>query len=956
MSEPVLISPLLDDYIMGGPISDHHGVCCCPAMKKDTDERYIVKVISVPASPAKIDALLLTGAYPDEASVLRYFEDVTEGIVDEIRALEGLSEQEGFIPYTAHQVVPMESGKGFDIYAISPYQRTLQKHFKRHTFTHLDALNLGLDLCAALSVARRSGYLYVDLKPSNVYVIDQRLFRIGDIGFVRMDSLKYASLPERYISAYTAPEAADAFSSLDPTMDIYAAGLILYQAYNNGELPFNEDIQPGDALPAPMYADNEMSEIILKACNPDPAQRWEDPMQMGQAIVSYMQRNGANDTPIVPVPQPVEEDDAEVTEETVAETAEIVTDDAESTEAVIEKDPEIAEIELLVKDHNDEVLEGEENLEDITTEVSEMLSQADELAAAEVPEPVVVPDHIDIPEPEPIEAPEAEETDDAADSENADDSDDAAPDAESTDEESAEEEAEAAREQPKKKHRWVPFVIIAAILAALVAGAFFFYKQYYLLPVESISVQGSEDSLTVFVDTDIDESLLTVICYDTYGNQIPAPVNNGKAIFTGLVSNTAYNIKVIANGFHKLTGNYTAAYSTPIQTNIVQFDAVTGNVDGSVILSFSVEGPDCDEWTVYYSARGEEERSATFTSHMVTLTDLTVGSEYIFRLVPKQSLYINGQDKILFTPSAVIRAQNVEIISCMNNALTVQWAVQEGVEVSSWAVYCYNENYKQTIITTDTFATFTDLDHTAEYTVEVKAAGMSVSEKMTVPANSVTASNFKIDTSTPATFIISWDPSQPIPADGWVLRYSIAGNSTEFKIPCSNNNITIFPVIPNATYTIRLEDTAGNVLLGSNAVITTAAPVDFNQQFDGFVAARENLTFQMCKRPVWTNWDHYDVRAADYTTEFAAGENAAFVVHFNKRYASTEEPVVITYVVRNAGNEPFLISHSTSTWLDMWYKNYCELDIPALPSQAGSYTMEVYFNGGLAAQLAFKMK
>ena len=63
MSEPKLISPMLDDFAMGGPISDHHGVRCCPAMPNGSDKRYIVKVISIPASQVQLEAFLLTGIY-----------------------------------------------------------------------------------------------------------------------------------------------------------------------------------------------------------------------------------------------------------------------------------------------------------------------------------------------------------------------------------------------------------------------------------------------------------------------------------------------------------------------------------------------------------------------------------------------------------------------------------------------------------------------------------------------------------------------------------------------------------------------------------------------------------------------------------------------------------------------------------------------------------------------------
>ena len=65
MSEPKLISPLLDGFVIGDAISDHDGVRCYPAMREDSDDKYIVKVITIPASDTQLDALLLTGAYSD---------------------------------------------------------------------------------------------------------------------------------------------------------------------------------------------------------------------------------------------------------------------------------------------------------------------------------------------------------------------------------------------------------------------------------------------------------------------------------------------------------------------------------------------------------------------------------------------------------------------------------------------------------------------------------------------------------------------------------------------------------------------------------------------------------------------------------------------------------------------------------------------------------------------------
>ena len=73
LSEPKIISPLLDGFVVGDLISSHDGVRCYPAMRENTDERYILKIISIPASSQKLEAMLLSGAYKDRGSALAYF-------------------------------------------------------------------------------------------------------------------------------------------------------------------------------------------------------------------------------------------------------------------------------------------------------------------------------------------------------------------------------------------------------------------------------------------------------------------------------------------------------------------------------------------------------------------------------------------------------------------------------------------------------------------------------------------------------------------------------------------------------------------------------------------------------------------------------------------------------------------------------------------------------------------
>ena len=386
MSVPKLISPLLDGFVMGDAISNHDGVRCCPAMRVSDSSKYIVKIISFPTSQTKLDALLLAGAFSDPASALNYFHELSQDILEEAVLLQRLSRLEGFAAYESWQIVPMEDETGYDVYLLAPYRKTLERVWRKEPLNHLQAVNLGLDLCSALAACRRSGWLYADLKPENICICTDNEYRIGDIGFINLASLNYASLPERYLSAYTAPEITDAYSALNDTMDTYAAGMILYQVFNGGVLP--EAPTAGQSLRAPEYADMEMAQIILKACAPDPADRWQDPVQMGQALVSYMQRGNVNNTPIIPVPETAEPEAPvdDTTEGADIDTEDILAQADQALEAATVFPEETEEPEVVEEVTVEEVATEETEVEEPATE--EAVVEEPAVEEAEVEEPV----------------------------------------------------------------------------------------------------------------------------------------------------------------------------------------------------------------------------------------------------------------------------------------------------------------------------------------------------------------------------------------------------------------------------------------------------------------------------------------------------------------------------------------------------------------------------------------
>ena len=1036
MSEPKLISPMLDNFEMGAPISEHDGVRCCPAMRKDSDEKYIVKIISVPASQTKLDALLLTGVYPDRVSALTYFHEVANGIVDEKRVLDTLANLEGFVPFEDSQVVPMEDGTGYDVYLLSEYRLSLERSNGRGCMTQLNAVNLGLDLCAALAVARRSGYMCVDLKPSNIYVVGDKDYRIGDLGFVRINSLKYESLPDMYRSSYTAPEVEDAFAPLNDTMDIYSLGLILYQIYNGGTLPFSGKIAPSEAFEAPAYADEEIAHIILKACDPNPESRWKDPVAMGQAIVNYMQKNGVNDTPIVPVVAevPAEKNEAEELsdqteiEEVAVEAflsdtdapdveiplddiSEIAADEVETDEldtialvegiaAVVGEDDAQAEISIaepavtqvsdadsnmqsdaelvdapdasdddndffnqeydnlsFLSDFDDETAKALADLDDgdyegVTDDLSDILNQIDELTAHQIPDPVQAPDPIEIKIPDPI-VPKSQLIPEADPEEIAEEvasvveaaTGDFVPDFE---EDLPEEEMPYV---PKKKRTGLIWLIVLTLLVALAAGAYFFYTLYYLQPIHSLTVSGSEDRLNVQISADIDESMLKIVCADSHGKKVSAPVVGGQANFSGLAPDTAYTVSVEVDGFHKLTGSTSKIYSTPLQTKIMQMSAVTGSESGSVILNFTVEGPDSEQWNVIYNTDGEAERVTAFPSHMVTLTGLTVGKEYSFRLEPVDDIYLTGDTEFVYTAKDLLCAEDLHVVACSDGVLTVQWNSPENADVTEWTVRCSNQSgYDQTVKTNETTATFQDIDDTTEHTIEVIAADMSVSQRVNVGANSVTLTNFSVDTSKPGVIHLSWNSNRDIPAAGWTIRYTVNDINAPTVLTTNENSIDI-PAVPSAEYTFTILDGSENPVLGGPFTHTQSSA----SSFESFEVTQEDITVRLCKTPAASSWSYKDLEDEDYVNTFSAGEKVSMVLALAADSEDSDESVYITFAIFNENDELIRFSHETQTWKSLWYQNYCELDIPGIPSEIGTYNVIIYLNGQIAGSQKFEI-
>lgn len=177
---------------------------------------------------------------------------------------------------------------------------------------------LSLQLLDGLIAAHEAGIIHRDLKPDNVFLLGQGKGRADFVKILDFGISKFSELGKDFSMTrtgsvmgtpyYMAPEQARGAKNLDARLDVYAAGVILYQAAT-GRVPFDGDTfnellikivteeTPPVAAAAPEL-DPRLAAIIDKARQRDPAQRFQSAREFRDAIVAYLDTSGGR--PLTP--------------------------------------------------------------------------------------------------------------------------------------------------------------------------------------------------------------------------------------------------------------------------------------------------------------------------------------------------------------------------------------------------------------------------------------------------------------------------------------------------------------------------------------------------------------------------------------------------------------------------------------------------------------------------------
>ena len=267
--------------------------------RKDFGETYraALKVITVPRDETELRSTLDDGMSSSQAE--RYFYSVVEDVVREFALMAKLKGTANIVSYEDHQVVRHADGIGWDILIRMELLTPVIPYASEHPFSRRDIIRLGIDICRALELCQKYNIIHRDIKPDNIFVSDIGDFKLGDFGIARTIEKTMSGLSKKGTYNYMAPEVYRG-EEYGFGVDIYSLGMVLYRLLNKNRMPFLPPAPQaityrdqekamarrmnGERLSKPFYSEGRLSEIVLKACSPDPMNRYSSPAQMRQEL------------------------------------------------------------------------------------------------------------------------------------------------------------------------------------------------------------------------------------------------------------------------------------------------------------------------------------------------------------------------------------------------------------------------------------------------------------------------------------------------------------------------------------------------------------------------------------------------------------------------------------------------------------------------------------------------
>lgn len=269
-----------------------------------------IKKITIPKSQTEVQSLLGEGM--TEASVRTYFSDIVNKCMDEIALLGKLKGHPHIVSVEEFKLVPHEKGIGWDIYIRMELLKSLNEYLAGRALTEKEVLRIGTDICSALEYCEEYHIIHRDIKPDNIFVTPAGSFKLGDFGIARTLENTGTNLSVKGTYYYMAPEVYRG-RPYGSNIDTYSLGIMLYRLLNRNKYPFMDIRQEvstvtdredafqkrmaGTPLPKPCAASQSTCQVILRACQYEPQNRYDSAKSMKRDLTRILEEGVVSSQP-----------------------------------------------------------------------------------------------------------------------------------------------------------------------------------------------------------------------------------------------------------------------------------------------------------------------------------------------------------------------------------------------------------------------------------------------------------------------------------------------------------------------------------------------------------------------------------------------------------------------------------------------------------------------------------
>lgn len=259
-------------------------------------EKAALKIVSRPRDEDEIEGYY--GKDYDKAEVRKAYEMQIQSYIQEYKLMKELQWNSNIVSWEDFTVVPHEDGIGGDIFMRMELLTPLNQILKERMLSEEEVIKLGKDISRALILYENKGMICRNIKSQNIMVSAFGDYKIGDFRMPEfMDHAPFAG-GMGHPGFYQAPEITR-MEKYGYTADIYSLGSILYWLLNNRRIPFigaDEPLTPeqmekammrryrGEKIPAPKNGSEKLKQIVLKACEYRPEDRYASAQALYDAL------------------------------------------------------------------------------------------------------------------------------------------------------------------------------------------------------------------------------------------------------------------------------------------------------------------------------------------------------------------------------------------------------------------------------------------------------------------------------------------------------------------------------------------------------------------------------------------------------------------------------------------------------------------------------------------------